>query len=336
MRIAFFDTHNYDRTTFEQINKRFGHEITFFEPRLNAESAVLASGYDVACSFVNDKLDEETLIRLKKTGIRLIALRCAGFNHVDLQAAARLELPVVRVPEYSPYAVAEHAMALLLAVNRKIHRAHTRVHELNFSLDGLVGFDLHGKTAGVLGTGRIGRAFVKILKGFGCRVLAYDIHTDASLVTEGLVEYVVLDELLTRSDVISLHLPLTPETRHIIDARAFKLMKTDALLINTSRGGLLDTQALIDALKSHAIGGAGLDVYEEEEGVFFNNLSDHGIDDDLLARLLTFPNVVITSHQAFLTREALQNIATTTLANITAFERDRTLTNQVGPDRQRS
>lgn len=261
--------------------------------------------------------------------MRLVALRSAGFNHVDLEAAARLGLRVVRVPEYSPYAVAEHTVALVLALNRKIHRAYARVREANFSLDGLVGFDLHGKTVGVVGAGRIGAVMLRIMHGFGCRLLAHDLASSDALVRDLGVCYVDLAELFEQSDIISLHVPLTPTTRHLIDARALGLMKRDVLLINTGRGALIDTRALVAALKQGAIGGAGLDVYEEEEGVFFHDLSNQVLQDDVLARLLTFPNTLITSHQGFLTREALDNIADTTLASLTAFERREPLAHEV-------
>jgi D-lactate dehydrogenase len=329
MRIAVFDTHAYDRESFEAANVRFGHPLTFFEPRLTRETAALARGYETVCSFVNDRLDEPALRALHDGGTRLIALRSTGYNHVDLEAAARLGLPVVRVPEYSPWAVAEHAVALVLALNRKIHRAYARAREWNFSLDGLVGFDLHGKTVGIVGTGRIGRAATRIFHGFGCRVLAFDFRPDPALVTELGVHYVGLPELLGESDVISLHVPLTPVTHHMIDDEALAAMKRGVVLINTGRGALIDSLALIGALKSGQVGAAGLDVYEEEEGIFFQDLSNRVLQDDVLARLLTFPNVLVTSHQAFLTREALANIARTTLENVTAFERGEPLQNEV-------
>jgi D-lactate dehydrogenase len=278
---------------------------------------------------VNDEVDEQTLQILSDGGARLIALRSAGFNHVDLAAAARLDMPVVRVPEYSPYAVAEHAVALLLGVNRKTHRAHARVREWNFSLDGLMGFDLHGKTVGVVGTGRIGQVAARIFRGFGCRVLAYDLSVDAALVSEAGVRYVDLAELYRESDVISLHIPLTPATLHMVDAKALGSMKRGVVLINTSRGALIDSRALIDSLKTGHVGAAGLDVYEEEEGIFFQDLSNRVLQDDVLARLLSFPNVLITSHQAFLTLEALASIARTTLENVSAFERGEPLRNAV-------
>ena len=332
MKIAFFDTHGYDREAFERGNAAFQHQITYFEARLTPDTASLAAGHEAVCCFVNDQLDRETLARVRERGVRLIALRSAGYNHVDLTAAAQLGLLVVRVPEYSPYAVAEHAVALLLTLNRKIHRAHTRVRDWNFSLEGLVGFDLHGKTVGLVGTGRIGRVAARIFHGFGCRVLASDLQVDARLVAELGVTYVGLDDLYRESDVISLHVPLTPATHHLVDARALALMKPGVFLINTGRGALIDSRALIGALKQCRIGGAGLDVYEEEEGVFFSDLSDKVLEDDVLARLLTFPNVLVTSHQAFLTHEALAKIADVTLGNISAFAQGKTLENQISAE----
>jgi D-lactate dehydrogenase len=332
MKIAVFDTRTYDRDALERANDRFDHELTFFEPRLTADTAALAAGHGAVCAFVNDHLDEPALERLHEAGVRLVALRSAGFNHVDLVAAARLGLPVVRVPEYSPHAVAEHAVALVLALDRKIHRAHARVREWNFSLEGLVGFDLHGKTVGIVGTGRIGRAAVQIFRGFGCRVLAFDLRPDPSVDAE----YAELSELYRRSDVISLHVPLTPSTHHMVDAAAIASMKPGVMLINTSRGALIDSKALIGALKRGHLGSAGLDVYEEEEGVFFEDLSGQVLQDDVLARLLSFPNVLVTSHQAFLTREALDNIAQTTLGNVAAFERGEPLVNEVHAERVRA
>lgn len=266
---------------------------------------------------------------MKHCGVKIIGLRSAGYNHVDLKAAKQHGITITRVPEYSPYAVAEHTVALILAMNRKIHRSFNRIRELNFSLNGLVGFDLHGKTVGVIGTGRIGTIFARIMGGFGCKILAFDRIYDATIVTTAGMQYSPLNEVLSKSDIISLHVPLTPETRHLINETAFAKMKRDVMLINTSRGGLTETKALISALKSGKIGYAGLDVYEEEEGVFFNDLSESGLQDDVLARLLTFPNVLITSHQAFLTREALANIATTTFKNFSDYENGRLLANEV-------
>lgn len=329
MRIAFFDTHRYDRMSFEHANESFRLDLTFFEPRLTVETAGLAKGFDVACSFVNDRIDEPALEVLKDGGIRLLALRSAGYNHVDLVAAERLGIPVVRVPEYSPHSVAEHAVALALSLNRKIHRAWARVREWNFSLEGLVGFDVYGKTVGLVGVGRIGHVAARIFHGFGCQILAYDLQRDPALVDEAGVQYVDLDELYRRSDIVSLHVPLTPSTYHLIDEAALSSMKPGALLINTGRGALIDSRALIDSLKKGHLGGAGLDVYEEEEGVFFQDLSDKVLQDDVLARLLTFPNVLVTAHQAFLTREALANIATVTLGNVVAFQRGEPLANEV-------
>jgi D-lactate dehydrogenase len=319
VRVAFYDYRRYDRQVFEETNAKYGHEITFIEARLTEITADLASGSDAVCAFVNDCLNAVVLTHLKNAGVKMIALRSAGYNHVDLEAAKRLGLHVVRVPEYSPHAVAEHAMALLLTLNRKVHRANARVRELNFSLEGLVGFDLHGKTAGVIGTGRIGRAFCRILNGFGCRILAADPVHNPEMEKLG-VSYVSLEELCAESNFVSLHAPLLPSTRHIIDETKIDMMKPGVLLINTSRGALIDTRALIKGLKTGRIGAAGLDVYEEEENVFFRDLSDQVLQDDVLARLLTFPNVIITAHQGFLTHEALSNIADTTLSNIREFE----------------
>ena len=289
----------------------------------------MAIGFDAVCSFVNDELGREALTVLGQGGTRLVALRSAGFNHVDLDAAAAVGLTVVRVPEYSPHAVAEHAVALMLTLNRKTHRAYARVREGNFSLEGLVGYDLHGKTIGVIGTGRIGTVLLRILGGFGCRLLAYDIAQDPHVTRELGARYVELPELLAASDIISLHVPLTPATRHVIDGGALAQMKKGVVVINTGRGALIDTPALVSALKNGHVGAAGLDVYEEEEGVFFEDLSGQVLQDDVLARLLTFPNTLITSHQGFLTGEALANIAETTLANIESFERGDSLVNVV-------
>jgi D-lactate dehydrogenase len=329
MDIAVFDTHRFDRAALERANERFAHRLSFFEPRLTAETASLAQGFGAVCSFVNDRLDRRALEILRRAGVRLIALRSAGYNHVDLIAARELELPVVRVPEYSPYAVAEHAVALILSLNRKTHRAYARVREGNFALDGLIGFDLHGKTFGVVGFGKIGRAVSAIMRGFGCEVLAADVALDAAQAAELGVRAATLPELYRASDIVSLHAPLTPATHHLIDREAFAAMKRGVMLINTSRGALIDSLALIEALKRGHVGAAGLDVYEEEEGVFFQDLSEQVLQDDTLARLLTFPNVLITAHQGFLTHEALANIAETTLANVTAFEGGGPLRNEV-------
>ncbi|AKT38777.1 2-hydroxyacid dehydrogenase [Chondromyces crocatus] len=329
MRIAIFDTHRYDREALEDANQGREHELVFFEPRLTRTTASLARGFGAVCSFVNDELDASALEALQREGVRLIALRSAGYNHVDLEAAERLDLSVVRVPAYSPHAVAEHAVALVLALNRKIHRAYARVREWNFSLDGLVGFDLHGKTVGLVGTGNIGAVAARIFHGFGCRLLGHDRQPDGRLEAALGLRYVPLEEIYEQADILSLHVPLTPATHHLIDASALARMKSGSLLINTGRGALIDSRALIDALKVGRIGGAGLDVYEEEEGVFFQDLSSQVLKDDTLARLLTFPNVLITSHQGFLTREALGAIARTTLESVEAFERGEPLVNAV-------
>jgi D-lactate dehydrogenase len=329
MRLAVFDTHRFDREAMEAANARFGHTLVFFEPRLTAQTAQLAQGFEAVCSFVNDKVDATALEALHAGGTRLVALRSAGYNHVDLVAAGRLGIRVVRVPEYSPYAVAEHAVALVLALNRRIHQAYARVRDWNFSLDGLVGFDLHGKTVGVVGTGRIGQAAARIFHGFGCRLLCFDAAPDPELERELGARYVPLDTLYREADIVSLHVPLTPATHHLVDAGALERMKRGVMLINTGRGALIDSRALIAALKRGHIGAAGLDVYEEEEGIFFQDLSGQVLQDDVLARLLTFPNVLVTSHQAFLTREALGNIADTTLASVQAFERGAPLAHEV-------
>lgn len=329
MRIAVFDTKHYDRQALEAANVRYGHVLQFYEPRLNAQTVGLVHDVDAVCPFVNDRLDEPVVAQLAARGVRLVTLRCAGYNGVDLAACAKYGIVVTRVPAYSPHAVAEHAFALLLAVVRRIHKAYVRVREMDFSLDGLVGFDLYQKTMGVVGTGRIGQAAIAIARGFGMRVLAYDPFAQPELAASLGFEYVALDRLLAEADVLSLHLPLTAETRHLVDAVALAAMKPGAVLINTSRGGLVDTTALIAALKDGRLAGVGLDVYEMEEGVFFEDLSALGLKDDQLARLLTFPNVLVTSHQGFLTQEALSHIADTTLANAAELEAGRPLPNEV-------
>lgn len=326
MRIAVFSTKRYDRTFLEAANDG-RHEITFFEPRLGAETAPLADGHDVVCAFVNDSLDEPVLEQLAKGGVRLIALRSAGFNHVDIRAADRLGIAVVRVPAYSPHAVAEHAVALMLTLNRRTHRAWARVREGNFSLEGLMGWDLAGQTVGIVGTGQIGAVLLRIMAGFGCKLLATDPYPRTDLDID--FEYVSVEELFASSDIVSLHCPLTPETLHLVDADMLARMRPGAMLINTSRGGLVDAEAAIDALKSGQLGHLGLDVYEEEEDLFFQDLSERVITDDTFMRLLTFPNVLVTGHQAFFTREAVENIAATTIHNVTAFEDDGSLPNRV-------
>lgn len=316
--VAFFDTKTYDRDYFTAAADAT-LEFRFLEFRLTTDNVASAEGSRAACCFVNDRLDRAALTRLHQAGVRHIALRCAGFNNVDLPAAKELGLAVTRVPAYSPHAVAEHAIALLLTLNRKIHRAHNRVREQNFSLSGLVGFDLYGKTAGIVGTGKIGKLTAEILRGFGMRVLAYDPFPDAPWAAQHKITYVPKSELFAQSDVISLHSPLTPDTHHLVNEPTLAAMKRGAYLVNTSRGKLIDTAALIEALKSGRVGGVALDVYEEEEGVFFEDHSDHVLADDELARLLTFPNVLITAHQAFLTREALTEIARVTTENLKRF-----------------
>ncbi|MCJ0972618.1 2-hydroxyacid dehydrogenase [Pseudomonas sp. PS1] len=329
MRVAVFSTKPYDRTFLDRANERHGHELLYLDARLTTETAPLAAGFETVCAFVNDRLDAGVLALLQGGGTRMIALRSAGFNNVDLPEAERLGMTVARVPAYSPHAVAEHAVALVLSLNRMTYRAYNRVREGNFSLDGLLGFDLYGKTVGVVGTGKIGLIFADIMHGFGCRVLAADPCPSHD--AKAFVEYVTFDRLLADSDIISLHCPLTPQTNHLIDARAIAQMKDGVMLINTGRGRVIDTRAVIDGLKSGKIGRLGLDVYEEEEQLFFQDLSQHVIADDLFMRLTTFPNVLITGHQAFFTTEALTNIAETTLDNITAFERGTGTLHRVTP-----
>ena len=329
MKIAFFSTKSYDRYFFEKFNKNNAHELTYFKTPLNQGTANLTQGQDVVCVFVNDKLDAATIVHLAENGIKLIALRCAGFNNVDLKAATENNIKIVRVPSYSPEAVAEHAVALLLTLNRKTHKAYNRVREHNFSLERLTGFDLFKKKVGVVGTGKIGQAFCRIMLGFGCRVLAFDIYPNEELQKKG-VEYVAFESLLSASDIISLHCPLNEHTHHLIDKSAFSKMKKGAMLINTSRGGLVDTKAAIKALKKEKLGYLGIDVYEQEEKLFFQDLSESIVPDDVIVRLMTFPNVLITSHQGFLTQEALEEIAKTTLENISEFEKGIKMTNEVG------
>lgn len=320
MRVAVYSTRPYDRDALARANAREQrHRLHFLEPRLDPSTVPLAEGADAVCAFVNDRLDGEVLHALRRLGVRLVALRSAGFNHVDLAAAADLGIAIGRVPEYSPYAVAEYTVALLLALNRKTHRAYARTREGNFALDGLLGFDLHGRTVGVVGTGKIGQCFARIMAGFGCRLLAFDPYPNAAMEALG-ARYVPLPELLAGSDIVSLHCPLTPATRHLIGTDALAHIKRGAMLVNTSRGAVVDTPAAIEALKTGQLGGLGLDVYEEEADIFFRDLSDEVIQDDVFARLLTLPNVVVTGHQAFFTEEALAAIAQTTLANLDSYE----------------
>ncbi len=320
MRVAVFSAKTYDMTSLTEANASHGHDLVFLEPRLTHVTASLAAGFPGVCAFVADQLGAPVLEELARSGTRLIALRSAGFNHVDLDTARELGLTVSRVPAYSPAGVAEHAVGLILTLNRKLHRAYMRVREGNFSLEGLIGFEMKGKTVGVVGTGKIGAAFCRIMIGFGCRILAYDPDPSAEARSLGL-EFVDLGRILGDSDIVALHAPLTKETHHLIDAGALDMMKEGAMLINTSRGALVDTRAVIEALKSRKLGALGLDVYEEEDKLFFEDFSEDLITDDVFARLLTFPNVVITGHQAFFTHQAIRNIAETTLANVTAFER---------------
>lgn len=314
--VAVYDTKLYDRHSLTSVEGADAIDWRFLDFRLGLDTVQAADGAQAVCVFVNDDGSRAVLERLAALGVRLLALRCTGFNRVDLAAAKELGLPVTRVPNYSPYSVAEHTIALILALNRKLHRAFNRVRELNFSLAGLEGFDLHGKTAGIFGTGKIGRIVAEILKGFGMRVLAYDPYPSAEWAAQHGIVYADREALARESDVLSLHVPLTPETRHLVRRETIDLMKPGAILVNVSRGQLIDTSALIQALKCRRLGGVALDVYEEEEGVFFEDLSGQVLADDVLARLLTFPNVLITAHQAFLTREALQDIARVTVENI--------------------
>ena len=328
MRIAVYSSQTYERDYLDEAAALYSYSLTHINTQLDSSSALLAKEHDVACVFVNDELSLPVLEQLKQHGVKLIALRCAGFNNVDIGAASNLGLCVTRVPRYSPYAVAEHATALLLTLNRHTHRAWARVREGNFSLNGLVGFDLHGKTVGIVGTGNIGSVMTKIMSGFGCRVLAYDLVINQECVNAG-IKYVELDTLYKQADIISLHCPLTPETHHMINDSSIRLMKTGVTLINTSRGAVCDTKALIAALKINKIGYLGLDVYEQEGDLFFKDLSDKVIPDDVFERLLTFPNVLVTGHQGFLTHEALTRIASTTMQNIQDFSTNKCCCNAV-------
>lgn len=320
MRIAVYSTKEYDRQTLTE-TARGRHEFTWLEPRLEAITASLADGHEGVCVFVNDVLDREVIVHLAEAGVKLIALRCAGFNNVDVPAAVEHGIAVGRVPEYSPYSVAEHTVGMMLALNRQFPRAYNRVRDGNFALKGLLGFDMFGKTAGVIGTGKIGAQVCRILLGIGCRVVGYDKFSNSDLAAAG-VDYRELHDVITESDILTLHCPLTPETYHLINERTLSVMKDGVMLINTSRGGLLNTEAVLKGLKSGKIGHLGLDVYEEEADLFFEDRSEVVMQDDVFARLLTFRNVLITGHQAFFTREALAKIASTTIENLTAFEVD--------------
>ncbi|NMZ57965.1 MULTISPECIES: 2-hydroxyacid dehydrogenase [Pseudomonas] len=322
MRIILFSNQTYDRDSFLAANHGHGFELHFQQTQLRLDTVALAMGFEVVCPFVNDDLSRPVLEHLAAGGTKLIALRSAGYNHVDLAAAHALGLAVVRVPAYSPHAVAEHGVGLVLALCRHLHRAYNRTREGDFSLHGLTGFDLHGRTVGVIGSGQIGEVFARIMSGFGCHILAYDPYPNRAIEALG-GRFVELDELLAQSDIISLHCPLNEATKHLINAQSLARMKRGSMLINTGRGALVDTPALIEALKSGQLGYLGLDVYEEEADIFFADRSDQPLQDDVLARLLTFPNVIITAHQAFLTREALAGIAQTTLSNIAAWQAGR-------------
>ena len=318
MKIAFFDTKPYDKPSFEKFGNENGIKFKYFETKLNEDTADLANGYDGVCVFVNDTVNAAVIDRLCEMGVKVIALRCAGFNNVDVKYAYG-KIHVLRVPAYSPYAVAEHTMALLLTSIRRIHKAYIRTRDFNFSLAGMTGFDLHGKTVGVIGTGRIGRVFIDICRGFGMKVLAYDKFPAAGLDNGDTVRYVELDELFSKSDIISLHCPLTEETYHVINADTLEKCKRGVVILNTSRGALVDAEALLTGIKSRKVGAACLDVYEEESDFFFEDFSGHILEDDILARLISMPNVIVTSHQAFLTEEALSNIAETTVQNLAGF-----------------
>jgi D-lactate dehydrogenase len=328
MKVAIFSSTRYERDYLDEANKVEQHQLHNFDVSLNMDSVGLAAGFGAVCIFVNDEADAQVLEALHKGGTQLLALRCTGFNNVDLEAAARLGIKVVRVVTYSPYSVAEHAVALLLAVNRKVHRAYNRTRDSNFSLDGLVGFDLCGKTVAVVGTGKIGCVFARIMLGFGCEVIGFDPYPSPEFEALGL-SYAKTGEIGEKADIISLHCPLTPETHHIINSKTLERAKGGAILINTSRGGLIDTEAAIEALKTGLLGGLGIDVYEQEADLFFRDLSSEIITDDVFQRLVSFPNVIVTGHQAYLTREALTTICETTLQSITAFEKNQALENEV-------
>lgn len=327
-KIAFFGAKPYDIASFDKVNEKYNYDIRYYKGHLNPNNVVLTQDTDVVCIFVNDTADAAVIDAMVDNGVKLLAFRCAGFNNVDLKAA-KGKLPVVRVPAYSPYAVAEYSLALMLSLNRKIHRAYWRTRDGNFSLNGLMGFDMHGKTIGIIGTGKIARILIRLLKGFGMRILAYDLYPDMKFAGEEGISYVSLDELYRESDIISLHCPLTDQTKYMIDKDSIDKMKEGVMIINTGRGQLINTNDLIEGLKEKKIAAAGLDVYEEEGEYFYEDKSDKIIDDDVLARLLSFNNVIVTSHQAFFTKEALHNIAETTLQNIEDFRCHRPLVNEV-------
>ena len=327
-KIAFFGAKPYDIASFDKVNEKYNYDIRYYKGHLNPNNVVLTQDTDAVCIFVNDTADAAVIDAMVDNGVKLLALRCAGYNNVDLKAA-KGKLPVVRVPAYSPYAVAEYSLALMLSLNRKIHRAYWRTRDGNFSLNGLMGFDMHGKTIGIIGTGKIAKILIRLLKGFGMRILAYDLYPDMKFAGEEGISYVSLDELYRESDIISLHCPLTDQTKYMIDKDSIDKMKEGVMIINTGRGQLINTNDLIEGLKEKKIAAAGLDVYEEEGEYFYEDKSDKIIDDDVLARLLSFNNVIVTSHQAFFTKEALHNIAETTLQNIEDFRCHRPLVNEV-------
>ena len=327
-KIAFFGAKPYDIASFDKVNEKYNYDIRYYKGHLNPNNVVLTQDTDAVCIFVNDTADAAVIDAMVDNGVKLLALRCAGFNNVDLKAA-KGKLPVVRVPAYSPYAVAEYSLALMLSLNRKIHRAYWRTRDGNFSLNGLMGFDMHGKTIGIIGTGKIAKILIRLLKGFGMRILAYDLYPDMKFAGEEGISYVSLDELYRESDIISLHCPLTDQTKYMIDKDSIDKMKEGVMIINTGRGQLINTNDLIEGLKEKKIAAVGLDVYEEEGEYFYEDKSDKIIDDDVLARLLSFNNVIVTSHQAFFTKEALHNIAETTLQNIEDFRCHRPLVNEV-------
>jgi len=328
-KIAFFDAKSYDRETFSKMNQQFGFDIQFYKERLSLNTVSLTQGADAVCIFVNAECDANVIERMARYGVKLIALRCAGFNNVDVNAARQHGIRVVRVPAYSPHAVAEYAITLMLALNRKVYRSVYRTREGNFRLGGLMGFDMYGKTVGLIGMGKIAKELIKILRGFGMNVLAYDLYPDREFAAEHQVSIVTLDELYEQSDIISLHCPLTDDTKFIINSDSITKMKYGVMIINTGRGKLIKTEDLINGLRSHQVGSAALDVYEEEADYFYEDRSDKMIDDDKLALLLMMPNVIITSHQAFFTREATNNIAITTLQNVLDFQDGKELVNEV-------
>lgn len=328
MKVAVFSTKPYDQSYFEKYSTNYNCSFSYFDTQLNQDTASLTTGFEVVCVFVNDKIDENTINALSANGVKLIALRCAGYNNVAIEAAKNKNIKVVRVPAYSPAAIAEHSLALILTLNRKTHKAYNRIREGNFSLNNLIGFNLHGKTVGVIGTGQIGATFCKIIQGFGCKVIAFDIHQSKELIQLG-IEYQALEEVFKKADIISLHCPLTPDTKHIINMQSLAFMKDGVMIINTSRGALINTADVIEGLTNQKIGFLGIDVYEQEENLFFKDLSEMIIQDDFILRLNSFPNVLITSHQAYFTKEAMDEITITTLENIKAFSENQELKNEI-------